>query len=98
MIGRFVIRSDGGLLVGAVLKNQELLKPDHVYQISECLGELVITEVGQSIIPENNHDDTEGKTFEYGSWSGNIAHLMNDAGNKMLLSIKEYKEIIEKEE
>lgn len=90
MIGRFVIRSDGSMFIGALLKNQEFLKPDHVYQISEYLGELVIQEVGRSIIPENNQDEIEGKTFEFGTWVSRIDHVMESAGNNMLLSIDEY--------
>lgn len=97
MIARFVVNSDGGMLIGAISKNQTLLKPDTVYQIDNYLGEMVISEVGQSIIPVNNHDETEGKTFEFGTWGSRIDHIIECAGNNILISIKEYTELIERE-
>jgi len=46
---RFVVRKDGGLMLG---KSFGLLKPNRVYQIIEILGELIIKDMGPSAISE----------------------------------------------
>lgn len=49
-VARFVIRGDGdnNPIIGKAFNN--VLKPDHIYQIEECLGELVIKDMGVSFI------------------------------------------------
>ena len=56
---RFVIRKDGGLVLGKVIPcelNQNTLpfKPDTIYEISEIIGEFLVREVGPSNIQEPN--------------------------------------------
>jgi hypothetical protein len=51
---RFSIRLDddkeniGTLIIG---RNFDLLKPDVVYEITECMGELMLREVGKTCVP-----------------------------------------------
>jgi hypothetical protein len=94
-IARFTIRSDGTIFIGVLRKTQSLLKPDMVYEIVDFLGEMVVREVGLSIIPSNNNDETEGKTFEFGNWNSDIGTIIGAAGTKMFLSRKEYESIEE---
>lgn len=54
---RFVIRKDGGLVLGKVIpcefnKNTLPFKPDTIYEISEIMGEFLVREVGPSNIQE----------------------------------------------
>lgn len=100
MIARFVIRpannekTVGDILIGALSKFQSALKPDTVYEIEEILGQLIIKEVGQSIVPMNKKDKTEGKIHDYNtSWNSRIDHVMEIYGNKLLISNDEYESL-----
>ena len=56
-IGRIVTRSqkeDGkvDLLLGLAFKGEQILKPNTVYAIRECLGELLLIDLGASAIKD----------------------------------------------
>jgi len=61
------------IFVGVCVKNQSSLKPNTVYEIKECFGELIIKEVGESCIDED-------------VWSWSIGVIMKSYGNKMVLT------------
>lgn len=51
-IARFTTRPIGDnkndLILGKMLDPLSIIKPNHVYEIIECLGELTITDMGES--------------------------------------------------
>jgi hypothetical protein len=52
-IARFITRKENNritLILGSVFNSQDILKGDHVYQIEECLGELIIKDMGPSFL------------------------------------------------
>ncbi len=52
VVARFVIRKDDAAtmpMIGKVIR-PDALKPDHIYQIEEWVGELVIRDLGPSAI------------------------------------------------
>jgi len=81
-VARILTRLQGegdGLFVGALFKGgTEFFKPNTIYEIRECLGELRIVEVGQAsgAGPDNCastrlHDN--GTQF---SWASEIGHVI----------------------
>lgn len=97
-IGRLVTRpandekTQTDIFVGVLSKSQTFLKPDTVYEIQEILGQLIIKEVGPSILPMDMQDKTPNKVHSYGyMWCNKIGDIMESAGKHMVLTIKEYK-------
>jgi len=106
-VARFVLRDSGdpagsnedGLLIGSLFRNEgpKWFKPGYVYEIQECLGELVIHEVGPSWIkPSCKSGRTAtygGETFEVQNqccWSNEIGSVLSVAGKSLVLSEDEY--------
>jgi hypothetical protein len=88
-VGRFIHRGSGpndGLILGAAFKNNPF-KPNTLYEIVDILGELVIREVGESIIAgegETYHDSPVQHT-----WGTSIEHVINEQGKHLFLSREE---------
>ena len=67
------------IFVGVCMKDQSMLKPNTVYELEECFGEIVLKEVGKSWISER-------------TWNMPIGNTMQAFGNKMVLTDIEAKE------
>lgn len=102
-IARIVTRLQGkgdGLFLGALMdENQKIFKPNTVYELVECYGEIVIREVGQAGgAGEQNcvsNMMSEGKTLFH--WGQDIGYLLRCHGKYMFLTLKERFEQIARE-
>jgi len=61
------------IFIGACMKEQTSLKPNAVYEIRECLGEFILTEVGKSCVEDK-------------AWGWDISDVMRDYGNEIVLT------------
>lgn len=92
-VARFINRGTGegdGLLIGAAFQNNPF-KPNTIYEIVDVLGELIIREVGQSIVAGNNETHRESPVQL--TWGSSIEHVLNDAGKYLFLSRQEYAQV-----
>ena len=72
------------VFIGVMAKaDAHLLKPNTVYQIREIMGELMIEEVGPSVM------DTGVTGF---TWGKDMSALMRECGSYMYLTADEYAE------
>ncbi len=77
-IARFIPRieneeNQAGVIIGACIKNQDLLKANHVYEIQDILGVLTIVDLGESFLTK-------------WEWGHEITDLTSTYGNGMLLT------------
>lgn len=92
-VGRFIHRGSGpndGMIIGSAFKNNPF-KPNTLYEIVDVLGELVIREVGESIVAgegETYHDSPVGHT-----WGSSIEHILNEQGKYLFLSRDEFAKV-----
>lgn len=88
VIGRFVTRPSScgnypDMMVGVFVKGNSM-KANHVYELREVFGELLLHDVGESwMTPLYNHQ--EGMS----GWSGDLGSLMREHGNRLILSKEE---------
>ena len=61
------------IFIGVCAKEQTSFKPNTVYEIRECLGEFILTEVGKSCVGER-------------MWGWDISDVMRNYGNEMVLT------------
>jgi hypothetical protein len=52
VVARLVMRKDGLAIIGKGFPGQKALKPNRIYQIEEWLGEIVVRDLGPSIIQD----------------------------------------------
>ena len=86
-IARIITRPDENnqteLIIGTCFKKQKALKPNRVYEIIQILGELIICEVGESVI---------GKTLKDGHsnvcWGTDVNTIL-ETGIQNWLTIEE---------
>lgn len=93
LVGRITTRlcdPDDGLAICSLVKNQTFFKPQHVYEIVEVMGELIIREVGPSWITMDHN-----KSFV--TWNSTIDYILEDAGRYLGLSKIEYDRIVNKQ-
>lgn len=84
-IGRLVTRGHKNkvdLMIGMVDKKQTFFKPNHIYQLEEVLGEIIIKDMGPSAI-----QDKQG-LLNVG-WFSDISHIVSVGGNKIILTADE---------
>ena len=94
-IARIVTRLQGendGLFLGALMdKNQTVFKPNTIYEVVECYGQILIREVGQAGgAGENNCASNmmaEGKTLFH--WAQDIGDIIRMHGAYLFLTLKE---------
>lgn len=96
-IARFVTRphndtdaSQIDLILGNVFKGKNPLKPGHVYQIEEYLGDLVIKDKGEAAIKMKLANSIGV------CWGHSINEIV-ESGNYFMLTDQEYNEILRKE-
>jgi hypothetical protein len=83
------------LIVGAAFKQQDGingLKPDHVYEIREFLGELMIVDLGLGIVRQPKEAMKDKNLFL--NWGSNFAHIVTSSAKTYLLTLKEMKELL----
>lgn len=84
-IARFVTRkNDNGvtdLAIMLLFKNQNVLKPDTVYQIDEVMGEMTIREVGA----KNNQIN----------WNKDIATIVDQEGVYLIVTADEFSKMLQ---
>lgn len=94
LVTRFQGQSDG-LIIGALLKSGEgILKPNTVYEVYQIpyTGELILQEVGESIVGVSPH--TVPESFGRLHWSCSIQDLLNSPSSPyMFLSKEEVEEL-----
>jgi hypothetical protein len=73
MYARFVVRADGGLIVGKSMGN--LLKPDTVYEIVQIAGEFIVREVGTSTI--SNSPEYSDPRINV-SWNNEVGEIVEN--------------------
>ena len=83
-IARFTTRieneeNQAGTIIGACIKDQDLLKANHIYEIQDILGVLTIVDLGES-------------TLTKADWTHTIDNVMLTHGTGMLLTKEECKE------
>ena len=80
-IARFVTRPSkpgdneckSDIFIGVCMKEQTSFKPNTVYEIRECLGEFILTEVGKSCVGDR-------------MWHWDISDVMKTMGSKLVLT------------
>lgn len=88
-LARFVIRpandeeTAGDLILGIMFRSQnpDLLKPGRVYQIEECLGILMIKDVGPSAIAMRREDSLIGV-----AWVNSVEQVIRDAQKYLVMT------------
>lgn len=94
-IMRFVVRGNSpsdGLVIGLRLTGSEdLLKPNHAYDLVECDGEIVLKDLGESCVAPSNAR-AEDQTVEYLTWSRDVNSLLRERGNWIFLTKDEARE------
>jgi len=67
LIGRFMTRPDDNLIIGKVITKNEIIKPGHVYDLYDMMGELVVKEVGKTAMKEKISESRKyGSEFTWG--------------------------------
>lgn len=92
-VGRFINRGaddKDGLLIGTAFRNNPF-KPNTVYEIVDILGELIIREVGKSIVADNS--ETFRDSPMQLTWGSSIEQVLNTAGKYLFLSRDEYAKV-----
>ena len=84
-IARFIVRGsdkEDGLFIGAKLKTKESeqFKSGDIWEISECLGELILKRIGKSHLNK-----------EY--WNNDIDNVLLEQGKYLFLTDKEYRNL-----
>ena len=64
------------IFIGVCAKGQTSLKSNTVYEIRECLGEFILTEVGKSCVGDR-------------MWGWDVSDIMKSMGNKLVLTEEE---------
>lgn len=83
-------------MVGVTLKDHNFFKPNTVYEIRECLGEMLIVEIGQGAIAEENETVADSPVRHH--WATDIGYLIGVVGSAMFLSRRELTEHIKAQE
>lgn len=97
-VGRFINRgtdSNDGMLIGVAFKGSPL-KENTVYQIIEAQGELVIREVGPSVIANHRSERWDESPVEL-SWVSLEEQLNISYEKELFLSREEYNESVRKD-
>lgn len=85
-IGRLVTRGGNkgkvDLILGMLDKKQKFFKPNHIYQLEECLGEIIIKDMGPSAI-----QDKQG-LLNVG-WHSDISTVVSRGGRDIILTADE---------
>lgn len=94
VIARMTTRLAGegdGMILCAAMKGHDFFKPNTVYEMKEIFGEVVLREVGKSVIAD------EGETYRESpishTWGTDAGQLMAEFGGVMFLSREEYAQI-----
>lgn len=95
-IARFVTRSARSdekvdLILGSAFTFENYLKPNHVYEIIESLGEVTIKCIGPSTIKNPGE-----KSNLYKNWGHSVNEIIN-TGNEHLLTESEFNNLTPKE-
>jgi len=67
------------LIIGSVLPDQTVLKPNTVYEVRECFlsGDIILKEIGESVMNQNNRS---------WHWSFEISHILSRVGKYLFWS------------
>lgn len=94
LIGRMAVRGTSmkrgkgkaDVAIVSLAKGQKAFKPDHIYEIVDVCGELVIRDKGPSAI--SGHPDTSDLPL---NWCWTIDRVLNQAGKYLFCTREEYK-------
>ena len=89
-VGRFIFRGcddKDGLIIGASFRSHDF-KPNTVYEIRDVVGELMVCEVGESIIA--GRDETYHEAPSRDTWGSAIGDILANHGAELMLSRAEY--------
>jgi hypothetical protein len=89
-VGRFIFRGcddKDGLIIGASFRSHNF-KPNTVYEIRDVVGELMVCEVGESIIA--GRDETYHEAPSRDTWGSAIGDILANHGAELMLSRAEY--------
>jgi hypothetical protein len=89
-VGRFIFRGcddKDGLIIGASFRSHNF-KPNTVYEIRDVVGELMVCEVGESIIA--GRDETYQEAPSRDTWGSAIGDILANHGAELMLSRAEY--------
>ena len=96
ILGRFATRDDHDenhpvLVLGAVMAS-ELIKPGHVYQLEEILGEIVVRDMGLSSInmDERKRMEDAGKVYPWINWNHSVNSILSGGDGAHLMTAEEY--------
>lgn len=99
IVARFVTRGTGikgegrvDIFIGAAFKGQKILKPNHVYQLTEFDGEIMLRDMGPSAI----HSQSD-KSLLPANWNHGVSAVMERAGKHLILTQAEFTELCEQE-
>lgn len=92
---RLIFRGSGendGLIIGATLKGQTFFEPNQVYELVECMGEVMIRKLGQSIVGtmEEGHANWP---IRHLSWASSIDTILGEGDRELMLTREEYAQI-----
>ena len=94
-LARIVFRSEddhgkAGLITGLCFQGQGIFEGDDVWQIEECLGELILKKIGKSCIKREPTDNNNV------CWCHDISSIVESMGKEMILTDHEMEDHINK--
>lgn len=90
VVGRFIFRGcddKDGLIIGASFRSHDF-KPNTVYEIRDVVGELMVCEVGESIIAGRHETHQQAPSRD--TWGSAIGDILANHGAELMLSRAEY--------
>jgi len=92
---RLIFRGCGkdGLIIGSAVTDQSIFEPGMVYELIECLGEVMLRKVGPSIVGtmEEGHANWP---IRHLSWASDISTIVSEGGRELWLSRDEYAQVM----
>lgn len=95
-IARLIFRGThegDGLIIGTALKTHNFFRANTVYELSAFDGEMMIREVGESVVSQPGPD--HAKSPVRASWGSSVNELLH-IGPELFLSRDEYEMIMKK--
>jgi hypothetical protein len=81
-----------------MFRHQKSLLPDHVYEIKDVFGQLMIEDKGKSIVPEAQNSGQPNKLYGTACWGSEISHVLACFGKHLFLTADEYNQVKEEDE
>jgi hypothetical protein len=89
-VARIITRGDANghvdLLLGAAFKDQQVFKPNRVYELVEVFGEIIIRDIGTCII------ENDASWSAVANWGQGVNRLLDEQGTALYLTQEEYEQ------